>query len=265
MGDLGLALVAGMLATVNPCGFAMLPGYLALVGGAKVGRALAAAALMTAGFIAVFGIFGLLTAPFASTLQQYLPVVTVVIGACLVIAGGVLLSGRELPLPIPKPSRGAPSARIVSMIGYGVAYAVASLSCAVGPFLAVAGIALRGGSVVPFVTYGLGMGLVVAVLAVAASMTSPVRRMLPYVNRVGGVLLVVTGLYVGYYGIYELRLFHGDGDPAHPVVEAASEVQGWLVGVLDDLGPVPLVAALAALTLGAVLVAQRRRKAPDQS
>jgi cytochrome c-type biogenesis protein len=31
------------------------------------------------------------------------------------------------------------------MAGYGVAFAVASLSCTIGPFLAVTGIALRGG------------------------------------------------------------------------------------------------------------------------
>jgi hypothetical protein len=45
----------------------------------------------------------------------------------------------------PRPARGAPSTRVVSMAGYGVAFAVASLSCTIGPFLAVTGIALRGG------------------------------------------------------------------------------------------------------------------------
>ncbi len=64
-----------MLAAVNPCGFALLPAYLTLlvVGDrvdssfagrlAAIGRALALTAAMTVGFVAVFGVFGLLAAP----------------------------------------------------------------------------------------------------------------------------------------------------------------------------------------------------------
>src|SRR5437867_13403560 len=95
--DLAFAVLAGMLATVNPCGFAMLPGYLALVvageessRSGRVGRALLASALMTAGFVAVFGIFGLLAAPLAGGLQRYLPIVTVVVGLLLVVMGILL-------------------------------------------------------------------------------------------------------------------------------------------------------------------------------
>jgi cytochrome c-type biogenesis protein len=274
--DLAFALGAGMLATVNPCGFAMLPGYLTMViagGGeatrtARVGRALAASALMTAGFVVVFGVFGLLSLPLRGVLQQYLPVVTVVIGVVMVVLGVLLLAGRQLTLLLPKPARGAPSTRVVSMAGYGVAFAVASLSCTIGPFLAATGIALRGGDlttgITTFVAYALGMGLVVAVLAVAAALASTavatgIRRVLPYVPRIGGVLLLVTGAYVGYYGYYELRLFHGGGDASDPVVDAAREIQSTLVGWLDALGPVPVTVALAALVAGGVLLTRRHR------
>ena len=64
---LGLAFGAGLVAALNPCGFAMLPAYLTLVvrgGGAgampALVRALAATAAMAVGFITVFGAFGLL-------------------------------------------------------------------------------------------------------------------------------------------------------------------------------------------------------------
>ena len=53
----GLAFAAGMIAALNPCGFAMLPAYLALVvrgtgnsATAALGRAVAATAAMTLGF-----------------------------------------------------------------------------------------------------------------------------------------------------------------------------------------------------------------------
>ena len=274
--DLAFALGAGMLATVNPCGFAMLPGYLTMViagGGeatrvARVGRALAASALMTAGFVAGFGIFGLLSLPLRGALQQYLPVVTMVIGVVMVAVGVLLLAGKQLTLLLPKPARGAPSTRVVSMAGYGIAFAVASLSCTIGPFLAAAGIALRGGDlttgITTFVAYALGMGLVVAVLAVAAALASTavatgIRRVLPHVPKIGGVLLVVTGAYVGYYGYYELRLFHGGGDAADPVVDTAREIQGTLVEWVDAIGPLPMVAVLAALVAGGVFLVRRRR------
>jgi cytochrome c biogenesis protein CcdA len=275
MDDLAFALGAGMLATVNPCGFAMLPGYLTMViaadrdttRAARLGRALAASALMTVGFVAVFGVFGLLSLPLRSGLQQYLPIVTVVVGVVMVVVGILLLAGRQLTLLLPKPARGAPSTRVVSMAGYGVAFAVASLSCTIGPFLAATGVALRAGDIgsglVTFVAYALGMGLVVAVLAVAAALASTavaagIRRALPYVPRIGGALLLVTGAYVGYYGYYELRLFHAGGNPSDPIVDTAGDLQSTLVGWVTAIGPLPMLAALTALIAGGLLLARRR-------
>ena len=56
-GPFALAITAGMVATVNPCGFALLPAYLAAFVGLEdrpgrlgsVGRALAVSAVLTAG------------------------------------------------------------------------------------------------------------------------------------------------------------------------------------------------------------------------
>lgn len=93
---LGFALAAGLVAALNPCGFAMLPSYLTLVvagtdqrrgRATAVLRALAATAAMAAGFLAVFAVFGLAVAPLASQVQRYLPIVTIVIGAALIALG----------------------------------------------------------------------------------------------------------------------------------------------------------------------------------
>ena len=61
------------------------------------------------------------------------------------------------------------------------------------------------------------------------------RCVLPYVNRVGGALLIVVGLYVGYYGVYEVRLFHANGNPVDPLVNGVGRLQGTLV----ELGAPP--------------------------
>ena len=225
----GLAFAAGMVAAVNPCGFAMLPAYLTFVVSgadrsrpAAIGRAAMATLAMTVGFVAVFAVFGLLAVSVASTVQRYIPAVTVVVGVALVVAGVWMLSGRSLRLPLPEGFERAPTARLGSMFGYGVAYAVASLSCTVGPFLAVTASATRidshGDAVVVYGAYAAGFALVVGTLAVAAAFTSAalsarLRHLLPVINRIGGILVIIVGAYVAYYGIYELRLFTATDRP----------------------------------------------------
>ena len=277
---IGLAFGAGLVAALNPCGFAMLPGYLALVVRGKgtsaitaVGRAVAATAAMSVGFITVFGAFGLLTASAAATVQRYLPYVTILIGITLVALGIWLLLGRELTALTPDrviPNRQwAPTARLGSMFGYGLSYAVASLSCTIAPFLAVTGVGLRGDSVLGalsvYLAYAAGFTLVVGVLAVAAALSSAavadrMRRIMPYVNRISGVLLLMVGLYVAYYGLYEVRLFTAYGSPDDSVIAAAGRLQGAIAGWVHRQGAWPWMLALALL-LVAALAAARRTKA----
>lgn len=266
---LGLAFVAGMVAAFNPCGFAMLPAYLTLVieregGGrlAAVGRALLASAAMALGFLTFFSLFGLLTVSVASTVQRYLPYGTVVIGIALVALGIWLLSGRELSgRPGGLGARWAPTARLGSMFGYGIGFALASLSCTVGPFLAVTGSSLRSGSVPAtlgvYAAYAAGIALVVSALAVAVALASTaaigrMRRILPHVNRASGVVLVAVGLYVAYYGYYEVRLFSG-GTAEDPVISAAGRLQRALAGWVYQYGAWPWLLALG-VTVGIAAV-----------
>jgi cytochrome c biogenesis protein CcdA len=277
----GLALAAGLVAALNPCGFAMLPAYLALVvrgtdnGGAiAVGRAVAATAAMTLGFLAVFGTFGFLTVSLASTVQQYMPYVTVLIGIALVALGIWLLAGRELSLPnrVGQSGSWAPTGALGSMFGYGVAYAIASLSCTIGPFLAVTGAGVGGTSVTGrvwiYLAYAAGFALVVGALAVAVALAGSallerMRRILPYVNRIGGAVLILVGLYVGYYGYYEVRLFHAGGSPDDPVIAAAGRLQGAIAGWVHRHGPWPWIVLLAALLVAALIWAWYRRRSHE--
>jgi cytochrome c biogenesis protein CcdA len=273
---IGLAFGAGLVAALNPCGFAMLPAYLALVVRGEgtgaltaLGRAVAATAAMALGFVVVFGAFGLLTVAAAATVQRYLPYVTVLIGIALVALGIWLMLGRQLTALTPDRlmHQWAPTARLGSMFGYGLGYAIASLSCTVAPFLAVTGAAVGGGSVIGtlsvYLAYAAGFTLVVGVLAVATALSSAavadrMRRILPYLNRISGILLVVVGLYVAYYGFYEVRLFTANGDPQDPVIATAGRLQGAIAGWVHQHGAWPWLAALAAL---AVLTAAWGRSA----
>jgi cytochrome c-type biogenesis protein len=262
---LALALTAGMLAAVNPCGFALLPAYLSLLvlgddsptRAAAVGRALAATAAMTAGFAAVFAVFGLAIAPVAGQVQEHLPWFTIVFGLLLVLVGGWLLAGRELPQLVPKLRRApAVSRSVPSMALFGAAYAVASLGCTIAPFLAIVISAFRSGSTlegtVLFAAYAGGMGVIVGAAALSVALTRSarigrLRRLAGPASRIGGGLLLLAGAYVAYYGWYEIRVLRGD-DLADPVVDGAGAVQRLLAESLDAAG-VPLIAALFAVLL----------------
>jgi cytochrome c biogenesis protein CcdA len=270
------------VAAVNPCGFALLPAYLSFLllgesgadGGSRltaVARALGLTAAMTLGFVAVFGGFGVLAAPAADALARNLPWVSIAIGLLLVGLGGWLLAGRELPVLTPKLTRApAVSRRFASMVLFGVAYAIASLGCTVGPFLGVVFLAADNvtGRLRLFLAYGVGMGLVVGIVALAValakvSLVRRVRRWAPAVNRAGGALLIMAGAYVAWYGWYEIRVFSG-GDVADPVIDAAAAVQARIADWLDRLGVTAiaiLFAALLALTVSVAVLLSLRRAA----
>jgi cytochrome c biogenesis protein CcdA len=256
----------------------MLPAYLALVvrGGGDGGppallRALAATAAMAVGFVAVFGAFGLLAVSAANTVQRYLPYATVAIGIVLAALGLWQLSGRTAGMPRRGPlahgTQWAPTAALGSMFGYGISYALASLSCTVGPFLAVTGIGVGSarGALPAVLAYAAGLALVVGTLAMAAAwagsgVVDRLRRIVPHVHRIGGALLVLAGAYVAYYGWFELRLYMADADPADPVIAAAGRVQGVVAGWVHAHGAWPWLVGLLAMALTVVAWWWRTRR-----
>jgi cytochrome c-type biogenesis protein len=278
-GLLAVAVGAGMLAAVNPCGFALLPAYVSLLLAgsqslprpAAAGRAAVLSVAMTSGFAGVFAVFGLVIFPVAGQLHRHLPWFTVVLGATLALMGVWLATGRTLSLPrLGRSSRSTarPLTRSFwSMAGFGASYAVASISCTIAPFLAVVVGGFRSGSALEgltlFVAYAAGMGLVVGTLAVATVFASPttigrLRGAGRWAPRAAGVLLAAAGAYVAYYGWWELQVLAG-GDPDDPVIEAAARLQQQVADLVDSIGPLGWLTA-GALVLLAVLVAWRRAR-----
>ncbi len=282
-----LALTAGMLGAVNPCGFAVLPAYLSILvagdgpagapaGGrataAAVARGLRAAAALTLGYVLVFGAFGLALAPLAGRVGPGLPWLTLGFGVLLAATGAWLLAGRTLPAL----ARAARAPRLTgspwSTVAFGMAYAVSSLGCAVGPFLAIVVSAVREGSPVRafglYLAFAAGMGVVVAVAAVAAallrqSVLTRLRRLGAAAPRLGGAVLLAAGAYLAYYGWYEHRLATDPrGALGDPVVAAVSDVQRSVSGMLSGAGIVPPLVVLAVLLVVGWATGRRGSRQP---
>jgi cytochrome c biogenesis protein CcdA len=278
-GPFALAFGAGMVATINPCGFAMLPAYLSyFIGSDEPGageRGLARAAVVggavTAGFVVVFGVVGTVISNISRALLDYVPYLTVAIGIALIGLAIAMLFGFEPALRIPKLDKGTGSRELGSMFVFGVSYAIASLGCTIGPFLSVTATTFRHQSflsgVATFVVYGLGMGVVVVSLTVYSALARNglvrrLRRAMPYVNRVAAVLLVLSGAYVTYYGIYEIRLDRSDEVIDDPIVSYFTELQSRASQWVNEVGATRLGVVLAvctAVAIGAVVMNRRHR------
>lgn len=223
---------AGMVAAVNPCGFMMLPSFAAFslssgqaatpsgVIDVSLGerwlRAIQMAGLVTLGFILVFGIIGVVITAGGRWLLELFPWSSLVIGTGLILLGvWLLLPGKHLVFT-PATRIGLPEGGgLKGMFGFGLAYGVASLGCTLPIFLVVVGSALaREGflfSVLQFLNYALGMGLVITIVAVSVAffqgaLDRPLRRLMPYVETVGALFLIGAGVYLVYYWIEYGRL-----------------------------------------------------------
>ncbi len=212
---------AGMLATVNPCGFIMLPAFAAFyftsdgttngpTTGRRLSRALQMGALVTLAFVVTFGLAGLVISAGGRFITEWIGWAGLAIGVALIALGVYqLATRRSLFANATAGLRLQRSATPGGVLLFGVAYAVASLGCTLPVFMIVVGSVFSGTgtyleSVGRFLQYAAGMGLVLTVitLGIAAfrqQTTRIVGRVMPYVESTGNVLLVFAGGYLVWY------------------------------------------------------------------
>jgi len=277
--ELALAFSAGMVATVNPCGFAMLPAYLSYFLGLEdpaassgpdrdkgldassnpVLRALAVSGAVTLGFLVVFGIMGFAWSSVSGVVGRRLPYFTIVVGLGLVVLGIAMLRGFEPVLRLPKLELSSNNRELSSMFLYGISYAVASLSCTIPIFIGIVSTTLEHTSFLAglstFLAYGLGMGMTLSILTLAVALARSgivrsFRRVLPHVNTISGVLLIVAGLFVSYYAAIEIRELNSGGSSG--VVQWARDIQGSMQRWVERVGGGRLAVAATIVILAAV-------------
>ncbi len=207
---LPIAAVAGLVSFFSPCVLPLVPGYLSYVTGvsgtdlaeAKRGRMVVGASLFVLGFTAVFVSTGTLFGYFGSTLQEYQETLSVVLGGLMILMG-VLFMGlmpwitqREFRFH-KRPSAGLAGAPVLGAL-FGIGWAPCT-----GPTLtAVQTLALTeasaGRGAILTVAYCLGLGVPFVIAAVAFRRAlgafAWVKKHYAWVMRIGGVMMIVTGL-----------------------------------------------------------------------
>ena len=227
----GFAFAAGMVSTVNPCGFMMLPAYLGLYVGtqdveeqrpnltSRLFKASTVSFAVGMGFVVLFGTAGIIISAGAQSIVDWFPWIGLGVGAVLTIAGGYIMSGGKLYTSFATQTAskiGDP--RDASMKGYflfGLSYATASLSCTLPIFIALISASLATGTFInaagQFFVYALGMAFVITALTLSLALaqnqvSTGLKKVLPHTSMISSVLLLLAGGYIVFYWLTEGEL-----------------------------------------------------------
>ena len=218
--SLTFAFTAGLVATINPGGFAMLPAYLSYFLGTEeaealnektgIGRALITGLTVSSGFVAVFSIIGLLVSAGLSAVRQIVPWLTIFIGCTLIVLGIAFIFGYRLRIFLPNFKEGPNNRNLKSLFLFGVSYAIASISCGLPTFIVVVSTSASNFTtgLISFFAYSIGMALVLTALTISLaiarqSLLVKLRLFLPKVDRLAGSLMIMAGMYLVVFWITE--------------------------------------------------------------
>src|SRR5438128_4740909 len=229
---IGFAFSAGAAAFLNPCGFAMLPTYVSYFVESNTREIITASSnsrlilvrgltragliglLVTAAFIAIFGVTGIAISSLGIGIAKFLPWIAVASGIVIIGIGVAKAFGKTIHINIPSPRglvysiHGSHSSNDGEKPGYanfflfGIGYSIVSLSCTLPLFLLIVfqGLSaggIREGSIV-FMIYALGMGSVMIAIALAISASNQtfvkwLRKLAPRMNLITSVVLILAG------------------------------------------------------------------------
>ncbi|MFF1304898.1 cytochrome c biogenesis CcdA family protein [Streptomyces sp. NPDC058307] len=207
---LPIALLGGLVSFFSPCVLPLVPGYLSYVTGvagtdlaeARRGRMVAGASLFVLGFTAVFVSSGALFGYFGDTLQANNDVLSKVLGALMVLMGvffmGLMpwMTQREFRFHR-KPATGLVGAPLLgALFGIGWTPCIGPTLASVIALSSQQGSAGRGAILTVAYCLGLGMPFVLAAVAFRKALGAFgwVKRHYVWVMRIGGTMMIVTGL-----------------------------------------------------------------------
>ncbi|MFF4095152.1 cytochrome c biogenesis CcdA family protein [Streptomyces sp. NPDC001834] len=207
---LPIAMLGGLVSFFSPCVLPLVPGYLSYVTGvsgtdlaqARRGRMVAGASLFVLGFTAVFVSGGALFGFFGQTLQEHSEVLSKVLGVLMILMGiffmGLMpwMTQREFRIH-KRPVSGLAGAPLLgALFGIGWTPCLGPTLSSVSILAMEQGTAGRGAILTVAYCLGLGVPFVLAAVAFRKALGAFgwVKRHYAWVMRIGGAMMIVTGL-----------------------------------------------------------------------
>jgi cytochrome c biogenesis protein CcdA len=205
----------------SPCTFPLFPAYitwyLALDDRAqatsRMWRSLGYGAICGLGAIVFFLLIGIGLSVLGGALSRYLISAKPLVALILVGAGVVILADRALPVPtwafggklLTAPAERRP---LYSLFLYGFGYGLASTGCTLPIYVGLVVFPLSSGAFTraftAFLSFALAMGgfMMLLTMVIAGSKQTLLQHLLAStvrIRRASGVILILIGLYLGYY------------------------------------------------------------------
>ncbi|WP_066943871.1 cytochrome c biogenesis CcdA family protein [Streptomyces lushanensis] len=207
---LPIALLGGLVSFFSPCVLPLVPGYLSYVTGvsgtdladARRGRMAVGATLFVVGFTAVFVSGGALFGYFGATLQGQREILSKVLGGLMILMGvffmGLMpwLTQREFRFHR-RPVTGLAGAPLLgALFGIGWTPCLGPTISSVQVLAMTEASAGRGAILTVAYCLGLGAPFVLAAVAFRKALGAFgwVKRHYVWVMRIGGVMMIATGL-----------------------------------------------------------------------
>ncbi|MEX0722457.1 MAG: cytochrome c biogenesis protein CcdA [Gracilimonas sp.] len=207
----------GVVAFFAPCAVALLPGYIvAYISRStendpdtylKLRRGLKLAFLSILGILVIYSIAGVLIVLASQVLKAYMKWVTIGMGGILIVLGGLMVAGKNIPFSVNVNHASSKSEAWEAFV-FGIAYAIGALGCLFPLFLVVATQALAAPSILLggsyFFAYFLGISLMMITAILLSTFAKDLfikylRKILPHMEMITGFLLILAGAYVIYY------------------------------------------------------------------
>ena len=254
--DLAFPLAAGLIAAFNPCGFAMLPAYLAYFLGHELKsppdgyqgflNGVKVSVTLSTGFVFVFALVGILTNTVIAenSIEERAGYITLPIGIILILLGLAMIRGYQPNIKIPGLHIKNFNRQLPSIFLFGASYAIVSIGCSAPIFFITVGSSFSRDGVINgvavFITYALGMSIVVTFLTISLALTRTMiaknmRRILPYLSPISGLLLTGAGFFLASYGWWEIQVSKGNYS-SNTFVDLSLRGSGRLSTWVDNVG-----------------------------
>jgi cytochrome c-type biogenesis protein len=215
--DIAFAFYAGIAAFLSPCSFPLLPAYISYYLGLKgpssgkgqatfvLQKGILGGIVCAIGAILVLATIGIGVSAFGGAIEPHVPKMEPIVGVILVIMGALMFSATPFGFRIKIKA----SARrgYIGLFGFGILYALATAGCVAPIFIGVIARAVSSGffgGMAIFLSYALGLGLLLVIVTIFIAsardlMIAKLTRAMPYVERVGALILIIVGVYLIWY------------------------------------------------------------------